>query len=56
MHEEIPQTNATEAKQFWSKIWEQKEYNRKAEWINHMDKELEGLEEGPEEIKYFESL
>ena len=39
------QPDAKEKKN-WSKIWEQKEYNRKAEWINNMKKELQGLEEG----------
>ena len=34
-------------KQFWSKIWQPKEYNKKFEWISNMAKELEGLEEGP---------
>ena len=30
--------DAKEAKQFWSEIQEQKEHNRKAEWINKMKK------------------
>ena len=25
-------------KEFWSKIWEQKKHNRKAEWINKVKK------------------
>ena len=37
------QSDAKEIKQFWSKIWEQKEYIRKVEWINNMEKELQGL-------------
>ena len=40
--------DAKETKQFWSKIWEQKENNRKAEEINNMKKELQGVKEGPE--------
>ena len=37
--------DAKETKQFGSKIWEHKEYNRMAEWINNMKKKLQGLEE-----------
>ena len=33
-------------KQFLSKIWKGKKYNRKAEWIYNMEKEVEELE-GP---------
>ena len=33
---ENQQLNAKETKQFWSKIWAQKEHNRKAKWINNM--------------------
>ena len=39
------QPKAKEAKQFWSKIWKPKEY-KKAEWIRHMTRDLEGLEVG----------
>ena len=39
------QADAKEAKQFWSKIWEQKEHNGNADWINSMKKELKVLEE-----------
>ena len=35
------QPDEKEAKQFWSKIWERIEHNRKAEWINNMGKELQ---------------
>ena len=34
------QSDAKEAKQFWSKIWEQKGHNRKAEWINNIGKRI----------------
>ena len=44
MHED-KQPDAKEAKQLWSKIWEQ---NKKADWVNNMKKELHGLEEGSE--------
>ena len=27
--------------QFWSKIWELKEHNRKTDWINNLKKELQ---------------
>ena len=33
---------------FGVKIWEQKGYNKNAEWINNMEKELQELEEGHE--------
>ena len=39
------QVNVKEAKQFWNKIWKQKENGRKAEWINNMEKALQGPEE-----------
>ena len=29
-----------------NKIWQPKKHNEKAEWINNMTKELEGLQEG----------
>ena len=29
------------------RLWQQKKHSEKAEWINEMTKELEGLEEGP---------
>ena len=37
---------AKEIKQFWTKNGNQK-HSEKAEWINYMTRELEGLEEGP---------
>ena len=41
------QPDIRETKQFWSKIWEQKERNRKAEWMNNMGKELQWPKEIP---------
>ena len=41
------QLDAKERKQFWSQVREQKEHNRKAEWINNMKNKLQRLEEGP---------
>ena len=41
------QPDAREIKRFWTKIWQPKKHNEKAEWINNMTRELEGLEEGP---------
>ena len=41
------QPDAKDEKQFWKKIWEEKEYNRNAELMNNTKKELQGLEEGP---------
>ena len=43
MGEAIQTTDAREAKRFWSKIWERKDHNKQAEWINNMWM----LEEGP---------
>ena len=40
------QPNAKETEQFWTKIWQPKQHNEKAEWINHFTRELE-LKEGP---------
>ena len=41
------QPDARETEQFWTKIWQPREYNKKAEWISNMSKEL-GLEDGSE--------
>ena len=41
------QPNAKETGRFWTKIWQPKQHNEKAEWINHITRELEQLEEGP---------
>ena len=41
------QPDARETERFWTKIWQPKKYNEKVEWINHITRELEGLEEGP---------
>ena len=50
------QLDDKETKQFWSKIWERREHNRKAEWISNMEKYLQGLEEGPKEKIQLDSL
>ena len=34
--------NNNETKLFWSKIWQRKEHNRKAEWIQNIEKGLQG--------------
>ena len=41
------QPDVEEPQRFWTKIWQPKKHNGKAEWINNMTKKLEGLEEGP---------
>ena len=41
------QPNVKETEQFWTKIWLLKQHNEKAEWVNHITRELEQLEEGP---------
>ena len=40
------QLDAKETQRFWTKIWQPKKHNKKAEWINNITRELEGLEEG----------
>ena len=40
------QPDTRETERFWTKIWQPKKHNEKAEWINDMTRELEGLEEG----------
>ncbi len=39
------QPDAKETERFWTKIWQPKQQNEKAEWINHITRELEQLEE-----------
>ena len=34
------QPNDKETKQFWSKIWQRREHNRKTEWISNMGKKV----------------
>ena len=34
------QPDARETEQFWTKIWQRRGHNKKAEWINNMTKEL----------------
>ena len=41
MHEDISKTGL-EPNQFWNKIWEQSEHNRKAECMNNIEKDLQG--------------
>ena len=41
------QPDAKETKCFWTKIEQPKKHNEKAEWMNNMTREIEGLEEGP---------
>ena len=50
------QPDAKETEQFWTKIWQPKTHNEKAEWINDMTRELEGLEEGPKAEIHIELL
>ena len=42
------QADEKEAKECFSKIWELKEPNRKAEWTHNKKKELRGFEKGSE--------
>ena len=42
------QPDARKVRRFWSKIWERKDYNKKAEWIKkNMETELRMLEGSP---------
>ena len=50
MHEDIPTTGYK-----GTKIWELREHKRKAEWINNMEKELKGFEEGLKAKIYLKS-
>ena len=50
------QPDARETERFWTKIWQPKKHNEKAEWINDMTRELEGLEEGPKAKIHIELL
>ena len=50
--------NRMRGKQFWSKICQPKEHNKKkkAKWISNIGKELEGLEKGPKAKILIDSL
>ena len=50
------QSDARETERFWTKIWQPKKHNEKAEWINDMTRKLEGLEEGPKAGIHIELL
>ena len=50
------QSHAREAKLFLSKIWERGDNNRKAEWINNVEKQLQGHEEKPKAKTHIDSL
>ena len=41
------QPDAKETERFWTKIWQPKQHNEKAEWIKHITRELEEHKEGP---------
>ena len=41
------QSHAKETERFWTKIWQPKKHNEKAELINTTTRELEELKEGP---------
>ena len=41
------QLDAKQTQRSWTKIWQPKKHNKKAEWINNMTRELEVLKEGP---------
>ena len=55
MGKDILETGCERGKIFWSKIWEQKDHNKKAEWIN-MEKQLHIHEEGPKVQIHFDTL
>ena len=39
-----------------SNIWQLRKRNKKTEWISNIEKDLEGLEEGPKAKVYIDSL
>ncbi len=41
------QTDIKETEKFWTKIWQPKKHNQRAEWVNNITRELAGLEERP---------
>ena len=49
-------SDARETEQLWTKIWQPREHNEKAEWISNMTKELEGNEECPKAEIHIDSL
>ena len=49
------QPGVRETERCWTKK-QTKKHNEKAEWINNMTKELEGLKEGPKEEIHKDSL
>ena len=46
-NKKYPQPDAKETERFGTKIWQPKKHNEKAEGINNMTRELEGLEGDP---------
>ena len=50
------QPNAKETGRFWTKIWQPKQHNEKAEGLNHITRELKQLEEGPKAEIYTDLL
>ena len=54
--ETYQQTDASDAEQFLSKIWEPREHNNKAEWISSMVKQLKVLEEEPKKKIHIDLL
>ena len=50
------QLDPRENEQFWTKIWQPKEHNKKAEWISNMTKEPEGLKEDPKTVRHIDLL
>ena len=49
------QPDDKKTKQFWSKISELREHKRKAEWINNIEKWLQGLKKGPKSKIFLDS-
>ena len=55
-HKNLPTTRRQRTERFWTKIWQPKKHNKKAEWINDMTRELKGFEEGPNAEIHIELL
>ena len=49
-------SDTRERKRFWNKIWKQKYHNKKAEWINNMETELQMLEKSPQVNIHLDTL
>ena len=52
----IQEPDARELNWFGGKIWERRDHNKKAVWMNNMEKELQNVEESRKTNIHFDSL